>query len=1010
MKLSASELATLDFYQWEYLGRGYYLSNTPVNIEPPYIPFVRPTNSSNITIDDGKAPSLASQLVSFFNTSEKEEPKKELTIEPNYLEVDEVPELLGLSLSFSDNYKILQSVVTQFLNILSFTYHPISFEIVAVFEKIRVQIVSSKQDFPTVESQLKAYFPDVMITSIDPMEYCFDGYSAVAITDFGLNEEYMRPIASSNNYDFDPLVPIIATLEQLQEGETALVQTIFKGVSAPWSRDITYAVSDGRGGSFFMDSPEMLNCAKEKVSQPLFSVVKRIAVQGNNKNRSKYLATTIAKHISTVTSSSYNKLIPLSNEGYNYDFHLYNVLHRTSNRLGCILNSTELATIAHYPNRSVVSEFLHTTLRKTRAAHKEYQNLKYVLGTNTHRGVTNNITISDEHKVRHTHVIGSTGVGKSTLLITMMVDDMNHGNGLFLFDPHGDIVDDVMARVPSHRINDVIIIDPSDTDFPIGFNLLHAPTDVEKIVLSSDIVETFKRYATSWGDNMSAVLAQAVNTFLESSKAGTLIELKRFLLEDEYRKQFLKTITDPSLHYYWNNEYGFVKKRIAPLLTRLDTFLRPKIIRYMLAQKNGIDLKECIEEKKIVLFKLPQGLIGEENSHLLGSLLLSKINQVTLGRQSLSKEKRIPFYTYIDECHHYLSNSITSILSGARKYGLGLVLTHQDLTQINDPKILNSILSNPMVRICFRLGDNDAKKLSDGFAHFDAQDLQSLDIGQAIMRVGSSAHDWNISTEQLRAIDSQEIEHKRTNIVNRTREQYGSPREEIEELLRQLLPKLTVKELDEQKPDEPILLDIKKIDRLASGEDENIIESIPKTLEPLEEQKDVYLKQIKKQEIIKKHQEIQQYIQAIARQRGFKVEIEKQIKNNKRIDLVLTRDKLTIAIEVAVTNSIAYEVANIRKCLSSNITKVLVVSESKTHLNNIKKEMTKALSKATSNVLFIQPEEIGEYLDTFNEKPTKEQRIKGYRVRTDFSSQDASSTSKAGEITQMIINAMRKKK
>ena len=137
----------------------------------------------------------------------------------------------------------------------------------------------------------------------------------------------------------------------------------------------------------------------------------------------------------------------------------------------------------------------------------------------------------------------------------MLIEDMKQGNGCALFDPHGDIVEDILDHIPENRKNDVILIDPSDNEYAIGFNLLGATTDAEKIVLSSDLVSSFKRHATAWGDNMSAVLSNAINTFLESSRDGTLIELKRFLLEDSFRNEFLTSVEDPSIHYYWNNEY-----------------------------------------------------------------------------------------------------------------------------------------------------------------------------------------------------------------------------------------------------------------------------------------------------------------------------------------------------------------------------------------------------------------------------------------------------------------------
>lgn len=731
--MTASEQATINFYQWEYRYRGYYHFDTPVDIEVPYLPF-RHTAYSNTPIeDDGRVPSLFKQVTKLLAPPKKEEPQEIEELEPRFLAPENAPLYVSFLITFAKGQNILPSVNTEFLNMLAYSEHPISFEIIGTSESIIIQFVCNDGDRGRIESHIRAYFPTVIIQDIDSTDFGFDSSRDVAIADFGVNDEFVRPIATSDNFNIDPLTSMIATMEYLQPNDVVVFQTIFKGITSPLAKDITYAVSDGAGGSFFSDAPEMPQCAKNKISNPLFSVVMRIATQGNDNYRSQYLAQELARSITAVSSSEYNKLIPLSNEGYDYDFHKYNLHHRLSNRLGFILNSKELNTFLHYPNKTVVSKKLGLQNGKTKQVPRTITNQKYLLGINEHNGVETEVRLNDEMRLRHTHIIGATGVGKSTLLANMLIADMNAGKGCALFDPHGDIVEDILLRIPEHRKNDVILIDPSDEQYSIGFNLLGATTDAEKIVLSSDLVSSFKRHATAWGDNMSAVLSNAINTFLESNRDGTLIELKRFLLEDTFRKEFLTSVEDPSIHYYWNNEYAMVRKGIAPLLTRIDTFLRPKILRYMLAQTKGVDFRTCIEEKKIVLIKLSQGLVGEENSFLLGSIFLSKFNQLAQGRQSLPKSERHPYYIYLDEFQNFITPSITRILSGARKYGLGLVLAHQELAQIDDAKTLNSVISNPYIRICFRLGDTDAKRLESGFSYFEQSDLQSLGIGQAIM-------------------------------------------------------------------------------------------------------------------------------------------------------------------------------------------------------------------------------------------------------------------------------------
>jgi len=1018
--MTISEQATLNFYQWEYRHRGYYHFDTPVDIEVPYVPFRHSTYSHTPIKDDGRVPSLFKSFTKLLAPPKQEEPTEEVAeLQPRFLAFDSKPNIVGLSITFPKGTEIQPNRNIEFLNMLSFTENLLSFEIVGTSENITIQIVCSEYDKERVESHLLAYFPTTIIRTTEIDDFGFITENDIAIVDFGLNDEYMRPINTADSFTIDPLTSVIAIMESLQQNDVVVFQMLFKGVTSPLAKDIPYSVSDGVGGSFFADASEMPNCAKDKISNPLFSVVMRIATQGKSNIRSQYLAQELARSISTVSSSEYNKLIPLSNEGYDYDFHKYNLHHRLSNRLGFVLNSKELNTFLHYPNKTVVSQKLGLQESKTKQVPRTITNQKYLLGINKHNGVEAEVRLNDEMRLRHKHIIGATGVGKSTLLANMLIEDMNAGNGCALFDPHGDIVEDILLRIPEHRKNDVIVIDPSDENYSVGFNLLGATTDAEKIVLSSDLVSSFKRHATAWGDNMSAVLSNAINTFLESSRNGTLIELKRFLLEDKFRKEFLTSVDDPSIHYYWNNEYAMVSKRIAPLLTRIDTFLRPKVIRYMLAQTGGVDFKKCIEEKKIVLIKLSQGLIGEENSFLLGSIFLSKFNQVAQGRQSLPKSQRHPYYIYLDEFQNFITPSITRILSGARKYGLGIVLAHQELGQIDDTKILNSVISNPYTRICFRLGDSDAKRLESGFSYFEQSDLQSLGTGEAIMRVGSSNDDFNILTFPLPEVEIN-AEANRNYIISNTRNEYAQPKGKLDELLISLLPKkqskvkVKAERLKSQikEPTEPVVVEEKKTDienTLVTEINRPLKTKISETSNDLEVRKAKYLEQAEEQEVIRKHRSLQYYVRSMAQQRGFKATLEESTQSGGMVDVSLLKDDVRIAIEISVTNRVDYEVQNIQKCLDDKYSLVYMISENDKHLKNIKEQVLKTiLKKQHSKIHFFASEELHLYLDALQLPKTKVKRVRGYRVKVDYKTDN--DTSKQSSITNIIMNALRKEK
>ena len=253
MSLSALEKATLNFYEWDYLGRGYHSYNEQVDIEPNYIPFKHTSISYEGYIDDGKVPSLLDDFIGLFN---KKEEKKEVVEQPKIIKANEssyADLTVGFSISFKKGEEISSTISREFLNMLSFSEAPISFEIIGTYEKIIIQIICSKGDKGRVESHLKAYFPLVIIKDIIIDDLPFNTNQVIGICDFGINDELARPLATSKSYDIDPLTSIIATMDHLHFDDVIVFQCIFKGVTAPWGRDITYAVSDGAGGSFFSD-------------------------------------------------------------------------------------------------------------------------------------------------------------------------------------------------------------------------------------------------------------------------------------------------------------------------------------------------------------------------------------------------------------------------------------------------------------------------------------------------------------------------------------------------------------------------------------------------------------------------------------------------------------------------------------------------------------------------------------------------------------------------------------
>src|SRR6185437_8087518 len=288
---------------------------------------------------------------------------------------------------------------------------------------------------------------------------------------------------------------------------------------------------------------------------------------------------------------------------------------RQTRRRGMLLSLSELQTLVHVPSAAVLSPRLIRTFSRTKAAPARMAEHGLILGLNSHENHERPVALTTAERLRDIHVIGSTGSGKSTLLLSMAIQDIEAGNGFAVLDPHGDLIEDVLARVPLERAKDVVLFDPSDEAYPVGFNPLSARSELERTLLASDFVAIFRRLSsTTFGDQMVSVLGNAVLAILESPDGGTLLDLRRLLLDKAFRSRFLERVEDEEVRHYWAHEYPLITGLPhASILTRLNTFLRPKVVRYMVTQKDSrLDMRAVMDGKKILLAKLSRGLIGEE--------------------------------------------------------------------------------------------------------------------------------------------------------------------------------------------------------------------------------------------------------------------------------------------------------------------------------------------------------------------------------------------------------------
>ncbi len=974
MALTYSELLTRRFYEWESRGRGWYVSDEPVDIEPPFYPFYGHYISAPPSTDDSKKPTWISRFIDLLN---KKEPEPEYIdsdippLEPQPMGKDEPLNAIGFTIPKETSFSI--DDMKELLLMLSDSLYHVSFEIIINAENIQFQIVCRESDLANVYSQLRAYVPgiDVRIIS-NKLPDQIPVTEGLAMGEFGLADEFMFPLRSVTSKETDPFNGLFAALDQMKQGESVMIQIMFKGVMNPWGESIIRAASNNDGGSFFVNAPNFLKEAQEKVSAPLFAVCIRVAAFAPDGYRALDLLLDTSVAIERITTSQNNRVFLAQSPNLTLDDLLTNFFHRKSNRLGMLLNSNELSTLVHFPTEDVRSAKLSTESRKTKAMPAMAMGHELYLGINEHNGYRQFASVPPSLRLRHTHIIGATGTGKSTLFLSMICQDLKNGNGLAVLDPHGDLIESILPYIPHERIEDVVIVDPSDAEYPVAFNILSAHSEIEKDILSSDLVAAFKRLSSSWGDQMNSVLANAILAFLESNTGGTLLDLRRFLVEKDFREAYLKSVTDPHIVYYWQHEYPLLKSSsIGSILTRLDTFLRPKVIRNMVAQKHSLDFENIMDSKKILLVKLSQGLIGTENSYLLGTFFVTKIYQAAMARQIKSKSERTDFYLYIDEFQNFITPSMSHILSGARKYHLGLILAHQDMQQVSkhDTELASSVTVNPGTRICFRLGDVDAKRFASGFSYFDANDLENLRVGEAIVRFEQPNLDFSIKTIPLPVIDQQIASANAGIIIAKSRKKYGTQCDEVE-------------------PNYPRSNDT-GINQVSSSHEssENRPSSdsvqIPQPFVPVEVPRTG--KQAKKTET--QHRFLQTLVKKMAESRGYKAIIESITPDgNGRVDVSLEKGEKRIACEISVTTGDEWETHNAEKCLSAGYDEVIVCSTDRISLQRIKEKLEKNLSPTQfSKLILLEPQELMQYFDLQIEKESgKKKVVKGYRVKVEF--------------------------
>jgi CxxC-x17-CxxC domain-containing protein len=386
------------------------------------------------------------------------------------------------------------------------------------------------------------------------------------------------------------------------------------------------------------------------------------------------------------------------------------------------------------------------------------------------------------------YLIGKTGMGKSTILENMIVDDIRAGHGVAVVDPHGDLAEKIIEYIPTERINDVVYFNPSDINFPIAFNVVEQVEPHLRHLVASGLIGVFQKlWADSWGPRLEYILRNAILAILDFP-GSTLMGVVRMLSDKSYRKRVVANITDPVVKAFWEKEFSgyadkFASEAVSPIQNKVGQFLSSSLMRNVIGQvKSSIDIRDIMDSGKILIMNLSKGRIGEDNSALLGAMMITKVQLAAMSRVDVPEKDRRDFYLYIDEFQNFSTDSFANILSEARKYRLNLILAHQYIEQLSE-KVKPAVFGNVGTMVVFRVGAADAEELvkefTPTFTEEDIVNLPKYEMYLKLMIDGIASSPF--SARGLPPLSFEEKTDNTEKVINYSREKYASERAVVEE-------------------------------------------------------------------------------------------------------------------------------------------------------------------------------------------------------------------------------------
>ncbi|MFC1810942.1 type IV secretory system conjugative DNA transfer family protein [Patescibacteria group bacterium] len=663
----------------------------------------------------------------------------------------------------------------------------LSLEYAVLDGEINFFIVCPRNLESLVEKQLTSFYPESFIEKVEDYNIFRDKYKSAG--------NYMRlqkpstiPFKAYQRLNSDPLNTIVNVLSKFEPEEGAAIQIMIRPKKEGWQKKGKEKAEQMFNKKQKLRSPlnplswftaifdlfvradkiteqaqdtgrttpaveEEVKAIEEKNSQPGWITIVRIIASAKTKNELKNHLTNIRSAFSQYKSTegnSFKYTVWHSDNRLIKDFIFRNFKRSIiywMKQKKAILSCEEVTSLFHIPN-----------IKYNRTPHIAWQRFKIapapanaptegvLIGHNYYRGEKKPIYIKNEDRFRHFYVIGQTGTGKSSIMQVMIRQDLKNGKGLCIVDPHGQLIEDIMPFIPRDRADDVIYFNPSDLERPIGINLLEGDTDEEKELVALDAMNIMIKLFNEeiFGPRIQDYFRNGCLTLMDDPEGGALTDIVRLFTDDEYQKLKVEHVKNPIVKSFWENQMAKTgareKQEMIPYFaSKFGQFVTNTMMRNIIGQsKSSFDFADAMNTNKILLMNLSKGTTGEINSKLLGLIIVQKIQMAALRRQKAGERK--DFFLYIDEFQNYITESIETILSEARKYRLGLIMAHQYIKQLEGEdgksKVKDAVFGNVGSMLAFKIGAQDAEYMAKEMGPvFSEQDLVNIDKYKAVMKL-----------------------------------------------------------------------------------------------------------------------------------------------------------------------------------------------------------------------------------------------------------------------------------